>query len=294
MALNQVMLLTLNKISPKLGLIAGGGDLPFQVIMHCLKIGRPLFGIGIEGHTDPLLFSQNISHIWCRLGALGKMMEALRQAEVKDIVLIGSIKRPSFFEIRPDFYTAKLLARLGTRSLGDDALLSFLIQELESEGFSVKGIEDILPFQDVLLKAGPLGKIPFPEEFLEERERGINAARLLGQADVGQSLIIDQGLILGVEGIEGTDSLIKRCGILKKERFSFSKRSGFLVKFSKPQQEDRVDLPTLGPQTLEALDHAGFLGVVGEAHKTLLIHQKKCQKIADEKGLFVVGWEAKK
>ncbi len=278
---------------PKLGLIAGGGDLPLQVIAHCLKIGRPIFGIGIEGQSAPDLFEGKIPHVWCRLGALGKMVKTLLAEDVRDIVLIGAIKRPSFRELRPDFYGAKLVARLGIKALGDDALLSFLVRELESHGFSVKGIEEVLPAENILLQKGPLGKREVPDFLLEDMKLGIKVARLLGRADVGQSVIIDQGLVLGVEAIEGTDALIERCGKLKKERFQSLKPSGLLVKLCKPQQEGKVDLPTLGLKTLENLLATGFLGVVAEAEKTLLIDQKACQKFVDKEGLFVFGWEEK-
>ncbi|MBS0185434.1 MAG: UDP-2,3-diacylglucosamine diphosphatase LpxI [Proteobacteria bacterium] len=279
---------------PKLGLIAGGGDLPLQVIEQCLKIGRPIFGIGFEGQTASDLFQGKIPHFWCRLGALGKMLQALRSENVQEVVLIGSIQRPSFKELRPDFYTAKLMTRLGMKALGDDALLSFLVQELENEGFSVKRIEEILPAENILLPRGPLGKNTIPSFLLEDMALGIKVARLLGSADVGQSVIIDQGLVLGVEAIEGTDALIKRCGDLKKERFERGMPSGLLVKLCKPQQDEKVDLPTLGLKTLENLRAQGFLGVVAEASKTLLIHQKVCQEFADKAGLFVFGWEEEK
>ena len=279
---------------PKLGLIAGGGDLPFQVIEHCLKIGRPLFVIGIEGQSSPDLFQEKIPHVWCRLGALGKMMKAFRSENVQDVVLIGSIKRPSFLDLRPDFYGAKLVARLGIKALGDDALLSFLVKEIENQGFSVKGIEEVLPAESILLPKGTLGKRGVPSDLLEDMNFGIEVARLLGKADVGQAVIVDQGIVLGVEASEGTDALIKRCGDLKKERPRSSKASGLLVKLCKPQQEGKVDLPTLGLRTLENLRDHGFLGVVAEAHKTLLIHQKACQKFADKEGLFIFGWEDKK
>ena len=276
----------------KLGLIAGGGTLPYQVIKHCLEIGRPFFVIGLEGQALPNLMDQNIPHIWCRLGALGLMVETLKYEKVEDVVLIGSVKRPSFLDLRPDFYTTKLLVRLGTKAWGDDALLSFLIKELEAQGFSVCGIDDILPKDDLLLPPGLLGVHRPSEDMWKDIRRGLDIVRLLGEADVGQAVILDQGLCLGVEAIEGTDALIKRCADLRSDRLMFKGPSGILIKMSKPGQELRADLPTLGLNTLKNLKTFGFKGVVGEAHKTLLVNREDCLAFADANDLFVLGIEA--
>lgn len=273
----------------KLGLIAGGGHHPYQVIKHCLKIGRPFFVVGLEGQALPDLMDENIPHIWCRLGALGKMIETLKHEKVEDVVLIGSVKRPSFLDLRPDFYTAKLLARLSTKVLGDDALLSFLIKELEVQGFCVSGIGEVLSSQDLFLPLGPLGSHVPLEDMWKDIHHGIDIARLLGAVDVGQSIIMDQGLCLGVEAIEGTDALIKRCAGIRQERLLSQDPSGMLIKMCKPGQETRVDLPTIGLQTLENLKSAGFKGVVAEAHKTLLVDRDACRAFADKNNLFVIG-----
>ena len=278
----------------KLGLIAGGGDIPFQVIEHCLKKGRALFGIGFKGQTSENLFNAQIPHEWFRLGEIGKILDALKRENVTEIVMIGNIKRPSFFELRPDLYTAKLLTRIGFKSLGDNELLSFLVQELEEQGFKIKGLQDVLPPHDVLLGTGFLGKHSFSKDLLDDIRRGIDVASLLGQADVGQSVIVDQGLVLGVEGIEVTDELIHRCGLLKKTHLMSESPSGVLVKWCKPQQEKRVDLPTLGLKTLENLERNHFLGVVAQAHNTLIVEPAMCTDFADQKNLFIYGWEKSK
>lgn len=273
----------------KLGIIAGGGDLPLQAIRHCEKTERPFFVIALEGQALGSLVDQTIPHMWCRLGAVGKMMDTLKHEKVEDIVLIGSVKRPSFLDLRPDLYAAKLLARLGTKTLGDNDLLSFLVKEIESQGFCVQGIEDILPKEALLLPEGSLGINRPAENMWRDIHKGIEIARLLGTADVGQSVIMADGLCLGVEALEGTDALIKRCSILHKERVTSQEEGGVLIKLCKPDQELRVDLPTVGLTTLKNIKTAGFKGIIAEAQKTLLVDAEACRLFADKNDLFVFG-----
>jgi DUF1009 family protein len=113
---------------------------------------------------------------------------------------------------------------------------------------------------------------------------GLEVARVLGQADVGQAVVVQQGLVLGVEAIEGTDQLLARCGLLRREG-----PGGVLVKIKKPQQDRRADLPTIGLTTLEGARSAGLRGIAVEAGGTLILDRKKLAEEADKAGLFVIG-----
>lgn len=283
---------------PKLGIIAGGGALPQSLIHHCTITHRPFFVIAFENHTDPSLFespfsSYTLPHKWCSIGKLGTVIEKLHQEECQELVLIGSIKRPSFKDLKTDAYTAKLLLKLGFLGKGDDGLLKFLVKELEQEGFCVKGIHDILPKENLFLGKGIWTTNSPSSQDLEDIKRGTEVAVALGKVDVGQAVMVDTGLILGVEAIEGTDSLIQRAAEVRKKHLSSfptsTTRQGVLVKLTKPLQEIRTDLPTLGPKTLSLIDTLNFRGIAFEANKTLFVEQHACVKYANQKGLFLLG-----
>ncbi len=287
---------SLDTSKTKLGILAGGGTFPQSLIHHCITTHRPFFVIAFEGHTDPSLFESRFSipalpHKWCAIGKLGTVIETLKQENCQELVLIGSIKRPSFRDLKTDGYTAKLILKFGFSGKGDDGLLTFLVKELEQENFTVKGIHDILPREALFLGKG-LCTASFPStQDLEDIKRGATIAYALGKVDVGQSVIVDHGLVLGVEAIEGTDALIRRAAEVRKlhNSLSSSTKHGVLIKLSKPGQETRTDLPTLGPNTLNLLDTLGFKGIAFEAHKTLFVDQSKCVEIANKRGLFLLG-----
>ena len=106
----------------------------------------------------------------------------------------------------------------------------------------------------------------------------------MGAADVGQATVIQDGLVLGVEALEGTDALLARCGPLRRQG-----PGGVLVKLRKPGQERRADLPTIGVATVEAAAQAGLRGIAVEAGGTLVVDAPAVTDAADRAGLFLIG-----
>jgi len=196
------------------------------------------------------------------------------------------VKRPSFTGLIPDWKCLKLLMKHGKKALGDDALLKILIQEMESEGLKVVGIDEILPH--LLIKKGVYGRMIPTAQDTSDIKRGIEVARKLGEADVGQAVIVQQGLVLAVEGIEGTDALILRSRALKRKG-----GRGVLVKTAKPQQDRRADLPTIGPNTVQAAAEAGLSGIAVQADSVLFSEAEKAVKLANQQGIFIIGVEVK-
>ncbi|QQP92098.1 UDP-2,3-diacylglucosamine diphosphatase LpxI [Skermanella sp. TT6] len=268
---------------PKLGIIAGGGDLPLRLVEACRSAGREVFVLGLEGHADPEGGKLPVDR-WSRLGAAGAMLDALREAGVRDIVLAGRVRRPSLAELKPDWRAARLFARIGARALGDDGLLRAVTSELEGEGFRVVATQDV--FRDLLTPAGNLGAFAPDAQAEVDIARGVEVIRALGHLDVGQAVIVQQGIVLGVEAIEGTDALIDRCGSLRREG-----PGGVLVKMSKPGQDTRFDLPTVGAVTVERCAAAGLRGIAVEAGKSIMLDRETMAGAADARGLFIVGLE---
>ncbi|HYI72482.1 MAG TPA: UDP-2,3-diacylglucosamine diphosphatase LpxI [Skermanella sp.] len=269
---------------PKLGIIAGGGDLPVRLLEACRSVGREAFVLGLEGHAEPDGIGRHVD-LWVRLGAAGTMLDALRAAGARDIVLAGRVRRPSLVELKPDWRGARFFARIGARALGDDGLLKAVTAELEGEGFHVVAAHDV--FRDLLTPAGPLGGLVPDEQAEGDIARGMAVIRALGPLDVGQAVIVQQGLVLGIEAIEGTDALIERCGTLRRDG-----PGGVLVKMTKPTQDLRFDLPTVGVVTVERCAAAGLRGIAIEAGKTIALDRDAIAAQADRLGLFVVGLDS--
>ncbi|WP_029008138.1 LpxI family protein [Azospirillum halopraeferens] len=267
-----------------LGILAGGGVLPARLAAAVQGTGRAVFMVAFEGHTDPTAV-QGVPHLWSRFGAAGSIIDRLRREGVTELVFAGPVRRPSLGELLPDWRTARFLARVGTKAFGDDGLLRAVTRELEEEGFRVVGLHEILG--DLLTPAGPVGRLGPDEGARRDIARGIEVARGLGALDVGQGCIVQQGIVLAVEAVEGTDAMIGRAGPLRRPG-----PGGVLVKMRKPQQDRRLDLPTIGTATVENAAAAGLVGVAVEAGGSLIVDRAAVAELADRLGLFVVGVEA--
>lgn len=269
----------------KLGVLAGGGALPARLAACCEKQGIEIFIVAFDGQTYPETV-QNREHIWTTLGSAGKIIKTLKSHNVSDLVMIGHIRRPAFSELKPDLKGAEILARIGMKSLGDNDLLELLRGELEREGFRLHGIQQFVA--DLLTKEGILGRYKPSQKNLESIKRGISVAQALGKQDVGQSVIVQNGLIIAVEAIEGTDEMIHRSkGYLR------AGGGAILVKSCKPHQDKDLDLPTIGPDTVRAAIDAGLVGIAIEARNSLMVDADELVGFANQHKIFVYGFSTK-
>lgn len=266
---------------PKLGIIAGAGEIPAHLIETCRAEGRDFFVLAFKGHAEPEIIG-DAPCAWVRLGAAGTGFKILHEQKVKDIVMIGGIRRPSLADLKPDWRAAKFFAKVGYKLLGDNNLLSAVVKEFESEGFNVIGVDEIL--KNLLAEKGIYGKFKPDEQAEKDISHGIKIAKGIGALDIGQAVVIQEGIVLGVEAVEGTDALLKRAGELKRKGLG-----GVLVKVKKPEQERRVDLPTIGVSTIKNAAAAGLRGIAIEANNALVVNKKAITECADSLGLFVVG-----
>lgn len=265
----------------KLGIVAGGGRLPQLLIEACRASGRDFFVLALKGQADPQIVEE-APHAWIRIGAAAHGFEILHDQGVDELVMAGRVRRPSLIDLRPDFRTIKFFARLGLKGIGDDGLLRAVIRELEGEGYRVVGIGDLLP--SLRAEEGALGRHLPDAQAEADIARGRAVLAALGRVDVGQAVVVQQGIVLGVEAVEGTDALLHRCGALKRDG-----PGGVLVKFSKKGQETRVDMPTIGPDTVSSAARAGLRGIAVEAGATIVVDRDELAEAADRAGLFIVG-----
>ena len=267
--------------APKLGIVAGGGPLPARLVAACQSQGRPLFVLALTGHADAALLD-GAPQAWIRLGEAGTGIDILHDNGVEEVVMAGPVRRPSFRDLRPDWRTARFFARLGLKALGDDGLLKAVIAELEGEGFRVVGLDGILG--DLLAEAGAWGALRPDDQAASDIQRGVQVAQGLGALDVGQAVVVQQGIVLAVEAVEGTDAMLRRAAALQRQG-----AGGVLVKLSKPGQERRADLPCIGVDTVTNCAAAGLRGIAVEAGSTLVVDRTAVIAAADAAGLFVCG-----
>lgn len=265
----------------RLGIIAGGGIIPRKLAECCEKNGIEVFICAFEGQTEPATV-EGRQHLWGHIGGAGKIIKTFKSHDIKDLVLIGRINRPSLSELKPDLKTAEFFARIGLRALGDNDLLELLKQELNREGFAVHGVQDFM--QDLLTPVGLIGRVKPSKQYLETIRYGVQVSQEMGRLDIGQSVIVQNGYVVGVEAAEGTDELMRRCrGYLKKGG------GGILVKTCKPAQNKSLDLPTIGPDTIMIAAECGLSGVAIQAGQSLLVDTEEVARIADRHKMFVLG-----
>jgi UDP-2,3-diacylglucosamine hydrolase len=263
--------------------------LPARLVEACEVRRRPYFVIAIIGQADPSVVAEGgrtlRPHAWVRLGAGGKMLRLLRAAEVREVVMAGSIRRPSLAELRPDLWTLRFLARSGAGNAKDNAALSAIVAALEEEGFRVLAVDDVMP--EVLAPSGVCGRVSPTDAARRDIKAGIEAARELGLRDEGQGVVVRDGIVVAREDAAGTDAMLVRC---RPPRSGAA--GGVLVKMAKPGQERRADLPAIGVQTVENAKAAGLSGIAVEAGAALIIDRDAVCRAADAAGLFIVGVDA--
>lgn len=267
----------------KLGVIAGAGALPGQVIAACRQSGRDFYVLAFEGSADPDVIG-DVPVQWIKMSSLSTALDAARREGVADLVLVGKIPRPSVMELMRDVRSAKFMAKVGTRMLGDDNILSAVVRELEeAEGFRVVGPETLL--ENLLSTDGAYGRVRPSEDDLADIQRGLDVVHQIGRLDIGQAAIVQNGFVIGVEGAEGTDRLIDRCA----EFVNPALPGGVLVKAAKPTQDRRIDLPTVGLSTVEHAINAGLRGIAVETGRALVVDREGMVAAADDAGLFLFG-----
>ncbi len=265
-----------------LGIIAGSGPLPGRVAAAAVAAGRHVFIVGIEGFAEPAVIGA-WPHATVRLGAAGKLLSLMRNAGVRDLVLVGPVRRPSWLSLYPDAEGAKLLTRIGKAAFsGDDGLLAAIVRVLGEEGFRVLGAHEVLT--EALAPEGLLSRAAPDAAAMADIRRGVDVVRMLGRVDVGQCCVVQQGVVLAVEAIEGTDAMLARAAALCRPG-----APGVLVKLVKPGQDRRADLPTIGPNTMLGAKAAGLAGIAFEGNGTILSDREGTVAAADANGLFLLG-----
>jgi len=272
----------------KLGVMAGGGELPVVLAEHLAATGRPYFIARVEGMADPALDTHPGETFG--LGLMGARIAAVRAAGCDAITIIGQVSRPDLSTLKLDEAAYQMMpAILAAMPQGDDALLRAVLNEHEKAGFRVIGVDEAM--SELLAPAGAWGAVQPSAKQLNDMKKAARVAAAVGSFDIGQGVVVCDGLVLTVEAQEGTDAMLKRVAELPLTvRGSEQARRGVLVKRPKPIQERRIDLPTIGVRTIEGAVRAGLAGVAVEANGALAVRRLEIIAAADRAGLFVYGF----
>lgn len=266
----------------KLGIIAGAGGLPRRLA----DADAAPFVVRLAGIADGDYSA--FAGAECGIAEAGKITRSLRDAGCDAVVLAGIVKRPDFAKLRPDWRGAALLPRvIAAAAKGDGALLSVLVETLEAEGFRVVGAETVL--EELAAPAGAIGALSPSAENWTDIKKAAAIIAALGPFDIGQAAVVASGHTLAIEAAEGTDAVLERCAKFPDSARGGS-RNGVIVKRPKPGQELRVDLPTVGVETIRLAAAAGLAGVAVEAGAALLIDRDATAREADARGLFLYGF----
>ena len=269
-----------------LALVCGGGSLPLAVADHVSARGRRVLLFPLRDAADPKDFAGR-EHHWIHVGQFGRVMRIARAQGCREIVLIGSLVRPSLWSRWPDWTTLKMLPRIvAAYRGGDNHLLSNVAKLVEQQGFTLRGAHEVAP--EILAPRGALGRLRPSAGDEADIALALDYLATAGRFDIGQAAVVVNRHIVAVEAAEGTDGMLARVAALRAEgRIPAPK--GVLVKAPKPQQDRRFDLPSIGPKTVEAAAGAGLAGVAVIAGETIVADPAALADAADRAGLFVIG-----
>lgn len=272
------------------GIIAGGGSLPVEVARSITGRGGLAHIIMVEGEASDQLraFPHNVVN-WAELG---HAIKAVKRSGATSIVVVGKMARPSFLTAKPDFGFGLAFGKIwkALRAGGDDAVLRGVMGLFESRGLKVVSVADVAP--ELLIGEGTIG-VHRPSGFDDvDIERGFALIAALGEFDIGQGAVINAGEVEAIEGAEGTDRMLARVAefrALSEQAGEGTIRGGVLVKRPKPTQDLRVDLPAIGPDTVDGVRAAGLDGIAAMTGYVLAANRLELVQRADRNFVFVTG-----
>ena len=271
-----------------LAIFAGRGDLPRKIAEARVAAELPYLLVIFPDCHEPWMDAH--PHEYHPFEKIGALFKSLKGSGVAHVVFAGAMNRPKIRPWRADFKAVSLIPRvLNLLRKGDDEMLRGFAAMLEGEGFTMVGPMEILG-QDLTVRAGAVGSISPSENHMVDARRASAIVEVLGPLDVGQAAVVAEGICLGVEAVEGTDLLLKHVAELPPERRAAAPPpSGVLFKGPKPGQDMRMDMPMIGPSTVDGAAAAGLSGIVVAAGQTAVADIPAVRARADHHKIFVYG-----
>lgn len=262
----------------RLGIIAGGGQFPKLIAEEAKTRGIYVAVCGFLNNTDETLKNHCDAFRILALGQLSKLLNFYKENNVTHVCFAGTINKPKALDIRPDLRAAKLIFSLKTK--GDDVLLRAILGEFEKEGFQCVSASVFLP--NLKAPQGVLTSRKIPENILSDINYGFPIAKSMGSYDIGQCLVVKNGMVVAVECLEGTDATLLRAHEL-------AGKDCIAIKVVKPNQDERIDLPSIGLKTIENLVKYQYAGLAVEADKTLFFDREEAIKLADKHKIHIIA-----
>ncbi len=274
------------RASEALAIVAGSGTLPFAVADAALGAGRAVVLFAIRNAADPARVVA-YRHHWLGIGQLSQLRRLARAEGCREMVLIGGVVRPRIRELLLDLEGLRFAWRVVQPFRGgDNHLLSQLLAQLESYGFTIRGAHEIAP--QIVVGVGPLGSRRPGAAEQADIARALAVLNANSPFDVGQAAVVAGNRVLAIEGPEGTDQMLARVAAMRRG----VRGTGVLVKAPKAGQDRRVDLPSIGPRTIDAAASAGLAGIAVLAGSSIIAEPDRFAREADRANLFAVGVRA--
>ena len=277
--------------SAPLGIIAGAGVLPEMVARAAASQGREVFVLALLGAADASV--EAFPHHWIGMGEARRGISLLQERGVRDLVIVGRVRRPSLRNFRGDLEGWKFLLHwMVAKKSGDEQLLQALRNYLEGRGgFRIVPAQEVC--ESLLVAPGFLGSVKADAQARADAELGIRVAHTTGGFDIGQGVVVCRGLVLAVEAQEQTDKMLRRVAELEDAlRGTSKRRAGVFVKLPKPSQTRALDWPVIGERTIEEASRAGLAGIVLQAGGCLLTDAEAIAKRIDAEGMFLLSLTA--
>ena len=277
--INSIFLLSMQN-QKIIGLIAGNGKFPLLFAHNACKHNIKVIAVAIKGDTSFFLRWVVNELLWVGPGELKKLFEFFKRKGVKQVIMAGQVNPKNLFDdnVVMDDDAKLLFAAMQDRKA--DTIFLAVAQKLQNEGMEL--IDSVLLLKEYMAPKGTLTKRGPTETELADIEFGRNIAKTMGSIDVGQTVVVKEKAILAIEAMEGTDRTIIRGG-------NIANQGAVVVKMSKPNQDNRFDVPVIGPRTINAMVKSKSGCIAVEAGKTLLIDRDKCVRIADKSGICIVA-----
>lgn len=268
----------------KIAILAGSGLLPLHLYKSCKAKGIECHIIGLKDQVSLDLFNKNVPIDIIAMHSVSEIIKKIRSLGISKVLLAGKVKRTGISKLLLDIKGSRLFAKIIKHGMSDNNILTAIIAFLEDEGLEVISANAILT--DIMASKGNISEAKPNTEDMNDIKHGIKILKKISECDVGQALVIQGGLILGVEAAEGTDELVKRCGAIKQKEG----KKPILIKALKTGQDIRADLPCIGPDTIENLYNNGFSGITIESGFTCILNFDETLKRAKKYNVFIYGF----
>lgn len=266
-------------LEQKQGLIAGDGLLPVKMAQYAKENGFDVVAISLSADNYNQLKKYCAKVYSFAPGEVSKIEDTLKEEGIKQLTFLGKVHKGLLLK-RPKFDAKALELLKNAKKLNDDEVMLALVNELDKVG--VTALDQTIFIKSLMIPAGVLGKLKPTAEQMEDVNYGFSLAKEMGKLDVGQSVVIKNRMIMAVEAIEGTDRCIIRGAKLAKSGAS-------VVKVSKPSQDKRFDIPTVGLKTLQTMKKYKASLLTVEANETIIVDQEKVIKFADKNNIVIMA-----